>query len=724
MKGSVELSTHSDNRSVAIVIPLYKSPHLVKALEQNLTERAEELRRCHAHVVFINDSPEDTELAETLRNSVKSLQELLSIEVLHNEKNLGFVSSANRGLQWCVDHGADALLLNSDALLADNCLTELRRVSLLDPMIGMVCPRSNNATICSLPFRWAEKHLPFNEALATFEKLHRHLPEWHFVPTGIGFCMYIRNLVLKEFGMLDEAYSPGYHEENDFCCRANRCGFRVAMANHAFCYHDESVSFGSKKKQELNKRNQTILDGRYPEYQESVSSYFASPEFCFEQTLTAIVQRKSDTPTLLIDLSHFRSAFNGTYEYGKKIARALINLNSPQFKISLMCGEHEARYHNLHSEFPEVSIIPPSTDEVFDLALKPAQPFSLDDVARLSKRALLNFYVMLDTIALDCAYIRPRALHSLWNLMSRYSDGFVFISQFSQDQFTRRFRPSAHTALLPALCSTDVQDYTYAVSDSGTPRVQSPRKPFVLILGNHYEHKFITPTVTTLLKNAKLPHLVVLGDCKIKDPRVTVIASGQLDEAAVDELYRDAEFIVFPSLYEGFGFPVLHGLARGKTVCARDSSLNREIIHSWNGGGELVLYRDTADLARLVTHLLSEGNTNLKEAGFAALRGRSSAHYGWPEVALKIATMMSDSFNRHPVSPLARERIEAVLGAFDAAKQKEKEREDSLRQEFSHQTQLFSEVVASPSFRIGKVVTTLLGKIPAVRPAYNLLRKN
>jgi hypothetical protein len=70
--------------------------------------------------------------------------------------------------------------------------------------------------------------------------------------------------------------------------------------------------------------------------------------------------------------------------------------------------------------------------------------------------------------------------------------------------------------------------------------------------------------------------------------------------------------------------------------------------------------------------------------------------------------------------------IEALIGASEVAAKKELE--DSLRREhareMSSQIKLFSDVVASPSFRIGKAVTTLAGKIPAVRPAYKLLRKN
>lgn len=698
------------NRKLGLIIPLYRSPHLLKALNTNLRARACELKGLSATVLFINDSPDDAELRVALASATENLSQLLDVKVLVNESNQGFVRSANRGLQWCVDNNTDALLLNSDALLADNCVSELQRVSLLDPMIGIVCPRSNNATICSLPFRWANRRLPFDQAFEAFQQLSAYLPEWQFAPTGVGFCMYIRHVILAEFGLLDEVYSPGYHEENDFCCRVNRCGFRVALANRAYCYHDESVSFGSKRKLALNSRNEAVLHKRYPEYQRAVAEYLNGPEFGVEQTLTALVERSSSLPRLLIDLTHFRCAHNGTYEYGKKVVRGLLDARPAKFEIHLMCGDAEARFHHLEEEFPEAKLVSSTTDEVFDIGLKPAQPFDFQDLARLSRRALLNFYAMLDTIAFDCAYIRSPELSALWRRTAQYSDGLIFISQFSQNQFVRRFQPSARTVLLSALCSTDVKDYSTNGPVCGAPTAS---EPYILVLGNHYEHKFIDPTVVALIGEAQGASIRVLGDCTVKSPQVQVVRSGQLSPLAVEELYRQAQFIIFPSLYEGFGFPLLHGLAQGKVVCARDSALNREIIDQWNGDGLLVLYKDTPELLQIVKCIRDQGVSALTELGFTVLHGDSSKGHGWGAVAEQISSAMIDAQQRAPVSPLMRERAESFLGLGEV----------SHGAALAAQRKLFSEILASPSFRIGKALTTLIGKIPGVRPVYQLVVK-
>jgi glycosyltransferase involved in cell wall biosynthesis len=81
-----------------------------------------------------------------------------------------------------------------------------------------------------------------------------------------------------------------------------------------------------------------------------------------------------------------------------------------------------------------------------------------------------------------------------------------------------------------------------------------------------------------------------------------IIHLDYLPAAQLATVYEKAEAFVFPSIYEGFGFPLLEAMARGvPTIAARSSSLP-EI------GGDAALYFDpldvdalTAQLERLVT---------------------------------------------------------------------------------------------------------------------------
>jgi len=52
------------------------------------------------------------------------------------------------------------------------------------------------------------------------------------------------------------------------------------------------------------------------------------------------------------------------------------------------------------------------------------------------------------------------------------------------------------------------------------------------------------------------------------------------DDAALAALYRDAAFCLLPSLYEGFGMPVIEAFARGKAIIASNAGALPEVVGS------------------------------------------------------------------------------------------------------------------------------------------------
>ncbi len=94
-------------------------------------------------------------------------------------------------------------------------------------------------------------------------------------------------------------------------------------------------------------------------------------------------------------------------------------------------------------------------------------------------------------------------------------------------------------------------------------------------------------------------------------------------------VYRNAELFVFPSIYEGFGFPLLEAMAYGvPSIAARSSSLP-EI------GGDAALYfdpRDTRALETQIESVLTDPvlRTKLAEAGVAR-----AAQFRWDVAAEK-----------------------------------------------------------------------------------------
>ncbi len=88
--------------------------------------------------------------------------------------------------------------------------------------------------------------------------------------------------------------------------------------------------------------------------------------------------------------------------------------------------------------------------------------------------------------------------------------------------------------------------------------------------------------------------LSMVRDAGIED---RVRFCGYLSDEELDEMYLHAYAFVFPSLFEGFGFPVLEAMTRGVPVICSDSSSIPEV------GGDAVLTFEPHDDRALAGHL-------------------------------------------------------------------------------------------------------------------------
>jgi GT2 family glycosyltransferase len=248
-----------------IVVPIYNA--------------ARELRDCIASVlrhtppgvriVAIDDASTDPAVAAVLAE----FGETPHLERRQNEQNLGFTATINNGIDLAGD--ADVVLLNSDIMVGPRWLQNLRLAAYSGKRVGTATPLSNNAGPFSAPHPGRANPLPDWLAFDDYARLvtqsaARTYPK---VPTGHGFCMYVRRNCIAETGLFDaEAFPRGYGEENDFCMRAERRGWTHVVDDATLVYHVRSASFGADK-QALMKAGRAIIDARYPDYAARVRDF-------------------------------------------------------------------------------------------------------------------------------------------------------------------------------------------------------------------------------------------------------------------------------------------------------------------------------------------------------------------------------------------------------------------------------------------------------------------
>lgn len=251
---------------IDVIIPVYEG--FEQTLEC-LTTVSRAVNQASCELIVANDHSPDPRLTDLLRQM--AAQGFFTL--LENDQNLGFVRTVNRAMKLHPER--DVVLLNSDTEVPSGWLDRLKEAAYSERNIGTVTPFSNNATILSFPEPCSDNEIPRGMTLAAVDGLfHEHNQRTMVdLPTGVGFCMYIKRDALDEVGYFDEQrWGAGYGEENDFCLRASALGWRHVAACNLFVLHRGAVSFGADS-EGLAVRHLDKLNALYPDYSNTVHRF-------------------------------------------------------------------------------------------------------------------------------------------------------------------------------------------------------------------------------------------------------------------------------------------------------------------------------------------------------------------------------------------------------------------------------------------------------------------
>lgn len=102
---------------------------------------------------------------------------------------------------------------------------------------------------------------------------------------------------------------------------------------------------------------------------------------------------------------------------------------------------------------------------------------------------------------------------------------------------------------------------------------------------------------------------------------------GYVDDADLPALYSGAEFFAYPSLYEGFGLPIIESLACGTPVLTARNSCLAE------AGGPGALYVDAEDTESIADGLTRLGEDSNLRAQLAMAGRMHALHFTWERSA-------------------------------------------------------------------------------------------
>lgn len=263
------MTAHS-RRPVTVVVPVYGDLPSLTACVDSLFAHVD---TSIDQVLLVNDcGPE----ADTIEKALLAqIDGHVGFRYERNDRNLGFVGNCNRAALELDTSDNDILLLNSDTITTPGFIEELSAVLHASPTHATVCARSNNATIASLPYQLRD--MTVERTIERSQRVHDvladELPRYSISPVSMGFCFLVRRELIREHGLFDEIFAPGYGEENDFCLRMNAHGYISLIAHRAIVFHVGSLSFVGSRRNALRDAHEAILQGRYPWYARMVQAY-------------------------------------------------------------------------------------------------------------------------------------------------------------------------------------------------------------------------------------------------------------------------------------------------------------------------------------------------------------------------------------------------------------------------------------------------------------------
>lgn len=175
----------------------------------------------------------------SLDGSVQWLEQQTDVKCIFNEENKGFPKGCNQGIQ--IATGSEILLLNSDTIVTPRWLDQMLTALYSSEKIGAV---SCVANVCSneqqieVPYKTTEGILPFAE---TYNKTDPH--RWERRLKLVGFCFLVKRDVVEKIGDLDEGFTPGNYEDDDYSLRILEIGYELLLCRDTFIHHFGSMSF-------------------------------------------------------------------------------------------------------------------------------------------------------------------------------------------------------------------------------------------------------------------------------------------------------------------------------------------------------------------------------------------------------------------------------------------------------------------------------------------------
>lgn len=226
---------------------------------------------------------------------------------------------------------------------------------------------------------------------------------------------------------------------------------------------------------------------------------------------------------------------------------------------------------------------------------------------------------------------------TIWPIMLKNSKHIITVSEFSKKEISEYFNINPNK----------ISVIYNGVNETFKPKKTEQHEKYILALSSIAKHKNFERLIQAFLKIDTDIKLYIVGGTnqkifgknsvkilkKIQESK-NIVFLGRISDEKLVELYSNALFFVYPSLYEGFGIPPLEAQACGCPVLLSDISVFKEVY------GNSVHYcnpLDVNDIKKQIEYLLNNEKL-LDELKNKSLE--NAKKYTWEKSAEKFLNML------------------------------------------------------------------------------------
>jgi glycosyltransferase involved in cell wall biosynthesis len=338
--------------------------------------------------------------------------------------------------------------------------------------------------------------------------------------------------------------------------------------------------------------------------------------------------------TIAYDLRYADAHFTGIGTHAHALLKALLDLPGDERYLVLWNPDGRDRYgvESLRAH-PRVR-----WEERRIPALHPFGPIALGSWLRRERPAVYYSPFYLLPVGSPCPAVLT--IHDVWPL--RMPEGLSPIRRVLYRASIRRARRARAVVTSSRFSRSEIvalvgipESRVHAIrlgvppmADSRAPErpEQLPDRPFALVVGDNRPRKNLSILAEAWARMGPGPPLMLVsaGPADNRYPTLAefatrrgardVVGLGWVDEARLAWLYAHATVVLFPTIYEGFGFPLVEAFVRGLPVVASDIPTLREI---GEGVASFVDPHDAAAWQRSVTDVAARPDEarRMRDAG-------------------------------------------------------------------------------------------------------------